>query len=253
MQPEKRKTAILNALRDNGSASVADIAGRFRVAPMTVRRDLTELEAKGLLIKRYGGAVASSAAETLFSFAERQGRNKVEKRAIGEKAAALIRDNETVFIDCGSTPYQVSLNLTSRKGLRVITNSLPVVQALMTQPHVRVTLLGGDIVHERRSAYGRLTRKALAEYRADKAFIGADGISLTGGLSAYDEQEGLVSGKMAERAREVYLVCDSGKIEKDSFFPYMPIEKVKGVITDNGIDRAVAAQYRKKGINLIIA
>ncbi len=253
MTSEDRKNSILEGLGRSGSVSVAELSRTFRVAPMTVRRDLLALERKGLLVRRYGGAVRSETASRLFSFTERMGLKKVEKRAIGAKAAELVGDNETVFIDCGSTAFQMCSHLRGKRNLRVISTSLPVISELILNPAVRLFLVGGDILHERRASYGRTAEKTLAACRADKAFIGADGVSLAGGLSAYDEREGLISRTIAERSREVYVLCDSGKLETESFFPFLPLDRITAVITDSGLDKSTAGIYRRKGIRIIIA
>ncbi len=253
MKIVSRRETILERIKRNGTVSVVALAREFGVAQMTVRRDLLEMERKGLLIRRYGGAVRSEASDRIFSFTERMGLRKVEKRVIGEKAASFIVDNETVIIDCGSTPYQISPNLKNRKNLRVVTNSIPVVMELILYPAVRLFLLGGEFLNDRRASCGHFTEQMLSSIRADKAFIGADGVSLSGGLSAHDEREGKISQKMAERAREVFLICDSSKLEKDSYFPFMSLAQIKGIVTDSGVDKSLIKTYAKHGIKIFVA
>jgi len=252
MEHSRRQHLILEELKESGAIRVRTLADRFSVAEMTVRRDLEQLERKGLLVRRYGGALKAAAADSLFSFAERQGMHKVEKKAVGLAASGLIRDNETVFIDCGSTPFQIAVHLAGR-ALRIITNSLPVVSELIHAPGIRITFIGGEIVNDRRSSQGPVAEKVLSAYRADKAFIGADGVSLKNGLSAYNEPEGLVSRKMADQAKEVYLVTDSSKLERDSFFKYAPLDCLTAIITDSRADGALVAGYRRQGIKVILA
>ncbi|MBL8028347.1 MAG: DeoR/GlpR transcriptional regulator [Fibrobacteres bacterium] len=253
MEHEKRHDFILNVLQKEENVNVQAIANHFGVAPMTVRRDLAFLERKGLLVRRYGGAVKSGSAERLFSFAERMGMHKVEKTAIGKKAAELIQNGDTIFIDCGSTPYQMARHISGTNNIRIITNSLPVVSELIVDPSIRIIFAGGEIVNDRRASQGPIAERALAEYRADKAFIGVDGVSLKTGLTAFNEMEGIMSKRMAAHAREVYLLCDSSKLEKDSFYQFAPIRKITAIVTDDRANQEIISRYRQEGVSVIIA
>jgi len=253
MKQDGRSEYILNILQKKNQVNVLEIAGHFNVAPMTIRRDLAFLERKGLLVKRYGGAVKTGGGERLFSFAERLGFHKVEKKAIGKRAARLASDGETIFIDCGSTPFQIAPHLIGRKNLRIITNSLPVVSEIIHDTNLRVVLIGGEIANDRRASQGPLAEKMISGFRADKAFIGADGVSTEGGLSAFNESEGVITRKMADLSREVYLVCDSSKLGKDSFYNFAPLSKLTALITDSRADRDVLSGLRKSGVTVITA
>lgn len=244
---------ILEMLKEKGKVNVQTVADHSHVTTMTVRRDLVMLERKGLLIRRYGGAVASGSADKFFSFSERLSLNKVAKKAISKKAAELILDNDTVFIDCGSTPFQIVQHLLGKKNLRIITNSLPVVSELLHDHNIRIIFLGGEVVNSRRATQGLLAERFAGEYRADKSFVGADGVSLANGLSAYNEMEGLLSRKMMEQSREVYLVCDASKLEKDSLYPFKPVSALTALITDNRAKPEIIARFRRRGISVITA
>lgn len=249
----QRHAHILLSLEKSERIRVHELAAHCGVTAMTIRRDLLDLERKGLLVRRYGGAVRTTAAHTFFSFYERLGRNKVAKKAIGRAAAALVQDNDTIFIDCGSTPFQMTRHLFNRRNLRVITNSLPVVSELLHNPGIRIIILGGELVHSRRATQGRLSERLLGEYRADKAFIGADGISVDSGLSAYNELEGGISRRMMEQSRESYLLCDSSKLGKDSLFPFKPAAALTALITDKRSRPDVIARFRRAGLNVMTA
>lgn len=253
MSHKTRQDYILESLESAGIVKVRDIASRYKVSPMTVRRDLLSLERRGLLVRRYGGAFKSTAADTFFSFNERLGMHKVAKKAIGLAASTIVKDNDTVFIDCGSTPYQLARHIHGRKNLRVITNSLPVVSELLQNASTRIIFIGGEINHSRRATQGRQAERLLAEYRADKAFIGADGVSVDNGLSAYHELEGAISRHMMEHAREAFLLCDSSKLGKDSLFIFKPLNAIKAVITDKRAAPDLVARFRRHGIPVITA
>jgi len=250
MDQEFRKKRILEVLSEHEFVNLQEIVKEFKVSEMTVRRDFTELEKKGLLIRKYGGAVRTEAVENMFSFNRRIERNSKLKEAICQKAANLIEDDDIIFIDCGTTLFRLT-HFIKKKRIRVITNSLPVVSELINCPTVKISFVGGDIVKDRQASYGRIAEQNIATYRAKKAFLGADGISLKHGLSSYDEQEAMVTKKMAEQSQTVFLLCDSSKIEKDSFFHFAPMDLVHYLITDSFSDAELQKAYNRTGVQII--
>lgn len=245
-----RRKTILEKLAEQDFVSLHEIVKKFSVSEMTVRRDLTELERRGLLIRKYGGAIRTDLVETMFSFNQRVTRNSEKKEAICRIAADFIEPGDVVFIDCGSTLYRMAHFIKDRN-IRVITNSLPVVSELMSNASVKVSLIGGEIVEDRQASYGRIAEQTIAAYSADKAFLGADGISLATGLTSFDEQEAMVTRKMAERSKEIFFLCDSSKIEKDSFFRFASVDLVQNLVTDSFADEDVKNAYIRKGIRVI--
>jgi len=245
---ESRNAHILKILNERDHLDVQDLAEQFIVYQMTIRRDLSKLEKKGYLIRKYGGAVKSDAVDNLFSFNNRLEENGSQKEKICRIASGYIEDNDVIFIDCGTTLFRLSHYITRKTRLRVITNSLPVVSELINFPNIKLTFIGGDIVDERKASYGATAERLISEYHADKAFIGADGISLNKGLSSYDEKEAHITLKMAENADKVFLLCDSSKIEKDSFYRFAPVSLVNIMITEKKISRDETARYLENNI-----
>jgi len=121
----------------------------------------------------------------------------------------------------------------------------------MPYPHIRVYLIGGELDNARKALYGPTTQELLSRYKADKAFIGAGGFSLTGGLSCHNEKEASITLRMAEYADKVYLLCDSSKFEKQSYYNYSPVSLVDYLVTDKKIDLSVLEIYRREGIRVI--
>jgi len=250
---ESRIEYILKALGEEKSLYVSDLVRILDVSPITIRRDLSELEEKGYLIRRYGGAMKSEAIDNLFSFNIRKEKNSAQKERICRTASDFIEDNDVIFIDCGTTLFRLSHYIGKKNRLRVITNSLPVVSELINFPNIRLTFIGGDIVSNQKASFGTTAERMISEYHADKAFIGADGISLNKGLSSYDEKEARITKKMAENSRTVFLLCDSSKIEKDSFYRFAPVSLINILITDKSIGKAETARYLENNISIITA
>lgn len=251
MSQEERFRKILERFETNDFVSVKDLSLRFGVSQMTIRRDLGDMEAGGLLIRKHGGAVRSEAIPNIFSFDKRLEKNGVQKEYICKTAARYIGDGDVVFLDCGTTPFRLAKYVKDRKGVRIITASLPVVSELIIYPHVRITLIGGDVIHERRATYGAEISEMLDRYHADKAFIGADGLSLGKGITSYDEKEAQVTGGMARNADVVYLLCDSSKFEQDSFYTCAPLSAVDRIITDKQVKTRHLEEYSRANINII--
>ena len=251
MTPELRKKSILKLLDQKDEISIQEIVARCNVSEITVRRDLILLEKKGLLKRIHGGAVRNSVISEIFGFDNNALSCSNQKMDICKLAASQIEENDTIYMDCGTTVYFLAHFLSSFKNLRVITNSLPVVSELMPHPHISVYLIGGELDNIRKALYGPMTENLLSRYKADKAFIGAGGVSLTSGLSSNHEKEASITLKMAEAADKVYLLCDSSKIEKNSYFNYSPLTFVDYLITDKKISPATLELYRSKNINVL--
>jgi DeoR family fructose operon transcriptional repressor len=251
MDSETRKKYILQQLDAHEKVSLTTLAKKFNVSEMTIRRDFNELETRGMLVRKYGGAIKTEAIENLFSFNKRMETNGPQKKAICEAALPYIEDGDIIFIDCGTTLFRLAA-LVKNKRIRVITNSLPVISELMHSPTIKLTIIGGDIDADRQASYGAVTERVIKEFAADKAFVGADGVSLGRGLSSFDEKEAMVTKTMMEQSREVYLLCDSSKIERDSYFRLAPITAVDYLITDAFQDIEIAKAYQEKGLKIII-
>ena len=250
MDQELRKKRILEELNEHEFVNLQEFVKEFDVSEMTIRRDFNELEKLGLLIRKYGGAVRTEAIETMFSFNRRVECNSDKKEAICRKASEMIENHDSIFIDCGTTLFRLA-HFIKKKRIRVITNSLPVVSELMNCPSIRLSFIGGDIMRDRQAAYGRIAEKTIQDYSANKAFLGVDGVSLAHGLSSFDEHEAMVTRMMAKQALTVYLLCDSSKIEKDSFFRFAPIDLVQYLITNEFSDIELRDEYIRAGVQII--
>ena len=249
--PEIRKKIILNLLKDKDSVSVQEIFNECNASEITIRRDLSELEEKGLLIRTHGGAIKNTAAENLFTFNSKMNQNKDKKEYICKIASKFIADNDIIFIDCGSTLSFLSKYISKKESLTVITNSLPIISELINFSNIKLIIIGGEVVNERKAIYGHSAERNLELYHANKAFIGADGISLSKGLTSYDEKEASITLKMAENSDEVFLLCDSTKIEKNSFVRFAPYSILNRVITDKELDPKYISKYQKSNLILM--
>jgi DeoR family fructose operon transcriptional repressor len=253
MRKAEREKYIIQVLAQNGFIDVTEIEQQCQVSPITARRDLDELAKKGFLVRTHGGAVKEESVSSLFSFSNRIDNNAEKKTIISRFAAQFIDDNDAILLDSGTTVYRLCYYILKRKNLQVITSSLPVASELIKSPHIKVFLIGGEVFPDRRATYGPIASEHISQYHVKKAFIGTDGISLQRGLTVHDVNEATRIKSMIEAADEVYLLCDSSKIESNSLFKLAPLSSINYIITDTGIENEIAEQYRKKGIKIFIA
>ncbi len=239
---QNRKQTILQLVGERGSVEVAELAEALKTSEITVRRDLGLLAADGLVYRTHGGAMRVDLAKNPVGFANKAARNADAKDHICRLAAGEINEGDTIFMDCGSTLFRLCPFI-QHKAIRVITNSLPVVYEL-TNSAVTLNLVGGEVDTGRQAVHGAMATEHIARYRADKAFVGIDGVSLANGLSANSEKEASIMLAMAAQATQTYLLCDASKLEREAYFQFAPLTLIDTLITDPGVDPAVLASYQ---------
>ena len=249
MNFQLRKQHLLATLAQHGSLDVATTAQQLQTTPLTIRRDLTQLAAEGLVVRTHGGAVLPGVAKNPVAFTRKATSHAAEKAAICQLAAAQITAGDTIFIDCGSTTFPLC-PLIRHLPLRVVTNSLPVLSELVGSA-VQVVLTGGEVDAERQALHGTVAVEQLRRYRVDKAFLGVDGLSLRRGLSANSEAEAAISLAVAGAAGHVYLLCDASKLEQDKYLQFAPLSLIHTLITDARAPAKLVAQYREAGLAVI--
>lgn len=249
LTPE-REEKILSAL-GGGSRSIAELAAALDVSEATVRRDLQNLEAAGLLRRVHGGAEAvtgSRRTEPLFD--EKAAICAEAKEYIAKIALREIRDREAIFLDGGSTVLALARLLRERSKLTVVTNSLSAAFELMDSGH-KLILLGGEVRAISRTIVGPLTEPVASQLIFDKAFMGTIGFSPEEGMSTTDPNEAFTKALVMRRARSSYLLCDSSKIDAASFVRDDPGEYLQYVITEKMPSSAVMKRLKQRNINII--
>ena len=249
----QRVEVILKLIGEGRECSVADLAVRFGVSEMTIRRDLDALAAQGRVIRTHGGATAASGVVFEFRFLEKQRVRRSAKRRIAAAAAALVEDGMTIMLDSGTTTLALAEALKGKCDLTVVTTSLPIASALQYSDAVDVVLLGGRLRRDAPDLSGSLPLKALEGLHADLAFVGADAVDLKG--AAYNEaiEVAHLIESMATAADIVYCVADSSKIGKAALARSGSLTKWNGLITDSALDARVAAKLRRQGIKVMLA
>ncbi|GAB3282279.1 DeoR/GlpR family DNA-binding transcription regulator [Larkinella harenae] len=236
-------------VEERGSVEVKELAERVQTSEITIRRDLALLAADGLIYRTHGGAMTVALATNPVTFANKTAANSEHKDYICRLAAAEIQEGDVIFMDCGSTVFRLCQFIRNKR-IQVITNSLPVVQELLSSA-VTINLIGGEVDSKRQAVHGFMAHEHVARYRARRAFLGVDGISARHGLSAHSETEAGMTLAMAAQTETVYLLCDSSKLEKDKYVQFAPLSLVQVLITDEKAGSEVLALYRERGVRVL--
>ena len=249
----ERQKQILSWLTQQGRLSVAEIVAQFSISQATARRDLDSLASQGKVQRVHGGVIAAEQAPPELPILERESEQIGEKSRIGRAAAALVADNETLFLGSGTTVLEVARSLRDHKNLTVITNSLPVLNMLAGIKEITVISLGGVLRDSELSFIGHITEQALIEVRADKVFMGTRGVSLEHGLTNDYLQETLTDRAIIKSGREVIIVADHTKVNRVSTVLLAPLNSIHTFVTDSGVDKKFVQAFKQQGIKVVIA
>ena len=232
MRTEERRTAILGLLERQSTVQVEELSRQFEVSLVTIRKDLTDLESRGLLRRTHGGATPAHKSLWNPSFREKLHLHDANKDAIAHSALAHIEDGDTLILDAGSTTLQLARKLRGRfQSLFVLTNSMPIALELSDTPF-EVLVLGGQMRHHSMALIGPASAFVLEAYHADKAFIGATGVSLAQGYTTPNPFEAQTKSAMVRASNRVFALVDSSKLGRATLASFAPLEDVEMLITD---------------------
>lgn len=253
MMVHERRAKIVEMLKHERTLTVTSLIKQFHVSIETIRRDLEFLESSGNLKRVYGGAIGQSAFGEEPSYDKREVKNFEAKKAIAIEAAKLIKNGDTVFFDIGTTCLEVAKLLSDKKDLNILTNSLMIAKELTDFAGCRVFLLGGELRKGELSVSGFITSTNLERFNADKAIIGAGGITMESGLTDYHPEEASVRRMMIERSKCSIVVSDSSKFGVIAMNTVCPVEKIGILITDNLISKEMKRSLKKAAVTFIIS
>ena len=252
----ERRSQIARKVLENGKVSVADLVREFQVTEPSIRRDLTLLENSGRLKRVHGGAIPLPGTTRTDSFAEKMDLHIKSKERIGKVAAEMIKPQDIVLLDSGTTTLQVIRQipsaLRSSNPISLVTNSQPIAQEVLSWPSPNLTILGGLYLPDYQATVGPQTVGQLQELMADKVFLGTDGLTLGSGATTANIFMAEVDRMMVERSRQVILVTDSSKIGRVGFVPVKPINAFHTLITDTNAPPEIVEAIRAMGVEVIL-
>ncbi|OIK10235.1 transcriptional regulator [Bacillus sp. MUM 116] len=252
MLPVERQKKIMDLLKMKKVLKISELTDELSISIDTLRRDLNLLTKQGKIEKIYGGVKLVDSRMGESSMDARLVSQLEEKRMIAQKCSEFIYNGDCIYIDSGSTTYQLAKYIKHKKKLTVVTNSIPVVNELFNSD-VELIIIGGKVRHSEKSVMAYEYIFNFNELNISKAFICASGITMEKGISDFSLEEAITRKKIIDLSKEVYIAADSTKFGKDVTVNIATLDKVDSVITDENIDNSWIQRFKKTKTNLIIA
>lgn len=235
MNPIERRALILRRLQRDGKVGLNELAQELGVSSMTIRRDLRQLMDQGIATISVGTAYLTDQGTGTIAVAAVDEQDQViprRKRSIGQRAAQLVDDGDTIIIDCGTTTSEL-LKYIGAKRLTIITNSIPVAALVGANPNVKLIYAPGEYSEDSHGLIGPLAVNFFHTLRVDKAFLGAHGFDAVGGANEPVLGDGTAKRAMLESAARSYLLVDSSKYGNVHFMALSKLSDFSCVITDD--------------------
>ena len=247
---EERRRRIRELLRAEGRVRVEALAARFGISMVTIRADLSILESAGALTRTHGGALSLPEADQ--SLDVKQLQHRAEKQRIAAAAAGLIRDGETIILDSGTTTAEIARHIRTLdlKSINVITNALNIAALLIDVPSVRLIVPGGILRRESNSLSGPMAESTLATLRANRLYLGADGVDPQIGVMTPHLAEAELNAKMIGISQQVVVVADSSKFARRNISLIARVEQLHMLITDRAAPQDAIEQLCQCGVEV---
>jgi DeoR family ulaG and ulaABCDEF operon transcriptional repressor len=254
MRPTERRRQILARLTDKPYVSVQDLQILTEASEATIRRDLRELAQIGAIRRVHGGVERTDEATNRLAgepFARTRQINVSQKQAIARAAAAMTEPGETIIIDGGSTTYMMCPFLEDKR-LQVLTNSLPIIERLLSFSGTRLLVPGGEVFREQNIILSPFEQDGTAECYASTMFMGAQALTAAGLLQA-DSILIRAERRLMERAQRVVVLADSSKFRRTTGLVSCELSRIHMVITDSKVRDEDVAMLRAANVEVVIA
>jgi len=248
----KRHAEILRLLGDEGTITIADLAGRLGVSLETVRRDVRPLTESGTVLKIHGAVgLAGQVGEA--PFLRRMRENAQAKRRIARAMAGLIRDGDSVMLDTGTTTSFVGRELLGHRRLTVVTNSSDIARTLATVNGNKVYMAGGELRSDSGAAFGASATEFIARFTVAHAIISTGAIHLTGGVMDFDLEEAEFARMVLSRGEQTHVVSDHTKFGRRGLVSVCGLSGFGQIVTDRVPEAALAEALALAGARVVIA
>lgn len=215
MLTEERHNIILDLLREKGVIKIIDIMEATNTSESTIRRDLTYLESINALKRIHGGATLPKGRLIEPSYSEKEVQSVDEKKIIAKYAASLIEDGDSVYLDAGTSTYEM-IQYIDKNNIVVVTNGLKHINALVDKG-INAYILGGKIKNITKAVIGSDALKSLEKFRFDKCFLGINGIHIEYGFTTPDSEEAMLKENAIKHSRQSFVLADESKFGEVSF------------------------------------
>jgi DeoR/GlpR family transcriptional regulator of sugar metabolism len=244
----QRKQHILSVLKETGQVIAKELSQELNLSEDTIRRDLRELAAEGMLQRVHGGALPSSPA--VHDFAFRLNVATDEKRMIGRTAAAMVKPGQVVILDGGTTAIQIARHFPPELKATVVTHSPSIAVELVSHPNIEVILIGGRLFKHSIVSVGAPAIESIARIHADTYFMGVTGIHPHAGLTTGDFEEAHVKKALSASAAETIVLASLEKLNAVSPYTICPLSEITGMIVTASTKLSVLRPYARAGITI---
>lgn len=248
----ERRMEIVSIVNQEGKARVDDLATRFNVSSVTIRSDLNFLEKNGYIVRSHGVALSNTGVIAELTVHEKRRQNSGSKSLIGQAAAKLIHNGNTIILDSGTTTFEIASNIKSLSDVVVMTNGLDLAMDLASSSGIEVLMSGGVLRKNALSFSGSQAENNLKNYRFDKVFLGVDGFDLKAGITTHSEQEASLNRLMCNISEQVIAVTDSTKFGKRSCHMIREFGNIDILVTDSGIPDEYLQGLREMKVEVIV-
>ncbi|MEQ3672956.1 DeoR/GlpR family DNA-binding transcription regulator [Pseudophaeobacter sp.] len=231
MDATSRHSKILDLLNSQERVEVEDLAARFGVSLQTVRTDLRDLSARGVLSRVHGGAVRVSSAANR-AYADRRKQNATAKQTMAALLAEFIPDNCSLAINIGTSTEQAARALENHRGLTVLSNNINIINLMMGGEAKELILVGGTVRQSDGAIIGEDAVEFISRYKVDYAIIGASALDEDGAVLDHDAREVSVARAILKNARRTILLCDGSKFSRSAPVRICGLADLDVVITD---------------------
>ena len=251
---DHRLNLIMSELSARGECRTRQLAQQFQLSEMTVRRDLAELETRGLLRRVHGGAVMLNRD---VDYARRLELASMQKQQVGRAATRLLKSGQTIYLDAGTTAFEmaraIGQGLPQVTHLNIVTHGISIVTELAGRTPYHLQLIGGEVNQNALSTVGPVALAQIADLKIDLFFMGAGGVDATQGWSNSNHVEAVIKRAVIARSKSVCAICDSAKWGQQSFAPILPLAGLRRWIVDRGLAREGVEAARVAAITLTYA
>lgn len=241
LTPERHRL-IVQLLEEKKVIKLQELVEITQTSESTIRRDLDQLEKEKKPKRVHGGASLFTQKGEELSIFEKSTKNLLAKDVVARYAASLIQDGDCIFLDAGTTIYQMIPHIKA-KDIKVVTNGLTHLEPLLEQ-NITTFLIGGYIKKKTKSLVGPGAVNGLKDFRFDKSFIGVNGIDLEYGYTTPDPEEAAIKGLAIHLGQKTYVVSDYTKFNEVTFAKVANLNEA--CILTNEIDEEILANYKRK-------
>jgi DeoR/GlpR family transcriptional regulator of sugar metabolism len=251
MLSAQRHQRILVYVAAHQMVKVSDLSTALHISTSTLRRDVRQLNQLGVLRRIHGGVMDPGASVEPQAPTRHSAEHTTQKRLIGEAAAALVKDGDTIIVTGGTTTEAMLPFLAPKRDLTVITNAINIAHVLCNYPHIATVVLGGWLQHADRFVLGHLTDQALQDLQAGTMFHGVHGLDPIHGLTGTAMQAVQTDRSIVTHARELIVLADSSKFGRIGPVRMAPANAASTIVTDDGAPAAMIEALEAQGINVI--